>query len=143
MPCLRATVTGDTPCCRLSAAISRFCSAVQRRRRSRPVINSMRRLRMLVRLVVGVSSESNATAITLSSFLKDDRWPNFPRVAQCAAAISLTLDVSMNEDQLRNRMGHGPANLAVLRHMALNLLRKETSKGSLPKKLRRAALSNA
>src|SRR5271166_5705280 len=90
MPCLRATMTDDTPCCRLSAAISRFCSAVQRRRRSRPVITSMRRLRMLVRLVVGVSSESNATAITLSSFLKDDRWPNFPRVAQCAAAISLT-----------------------------------------------------
>src|SRR5208282_5449029 len=90
MPCLRATMTGDTPCCRLSAAISRFCSAVQRRRRSRPVITSMRRLRMLVRLVVGVSSESNATAITLSSFLKDDRWPNFPRAAQCAAAISLT-----------------------------------------------------
>src|SRR5208283_1001433 len=91
MPCLRATMTGDTPCCRLSAAISRFCSAVQRRRRSRPVITSMRRLRMLVRLVVGVSSESNTTAITLSSFLKDDRWPNFPRAAQCAAAISLTL----------------------------------------------------
>ena len=31
----------------------------------------------------------------------------------------------------------------VLRHMALNLLRKELSKGSLPKKLRRAALSEA
>src|SRR5271166_4758391 len=94
MPCLRATMTDDTPCCRLSAAISRFCSAVQRRRRSRPVITSMRRLRMLVRLVVGASSESNATAITLSSFLKDDRWPNFPRAAQCAAAISLTHDTA-------------------------------------------------
>jgi predicted transposase YbfD/YdcC len=53
------------------------------------------------------------------------------------------LDVSMNEDQARNRLGHGPQNLAVLRHMALNLLRKEPSKGSLPKKLRRAALSEA
>ena len=53
------------------------------------------------------------------------------------------LDVSMNEDQARNRLGHGPENLAVLRHMALNLLRKEPSKGSLPKKLRRAALSEA
>jgi len=52
------------------------------------------------------------------------------------------LDVSMNEDQARNRTGNGPENLAVLRHMALNLLRKEPSKRSLPKKLRRAALSD-
>jgi predicted transposase YbfD/YdcC len=51
------------------------------------------------------------------------------------------LDVSMNEDQARNRLGHGAQNLAVLRHMAINLLRKEPSKGSLPKKFRRAALS--
>jgi predicted transposase YbfD/YdcC len=51
------------------------------------------------------------------------------------------LDVSMNEDRTRNRMGHGPHNLAVLRHLALNLLRSEPSKGSLPKKFRRAALS--
>jgi predicted transposase YbfD/YdcC len=53
------------------------------------------------------------------------------------------LDVSMNEDQARNRIGNGPENLAVLRHMALNLLRKEPSRRSLPKKLRRAALSDA
>jgi hypothetical protein len=46
---------------------------------------------MLVRLVVGAFSDSNATAITLSSFLKDDRWPDFPRAAQCADATSLTL----------------------------------------------------
>jgi len=52
------------------------------------------------------------------------------------------LDVSMNEDQARNRTGNGPENLAVLRHMALNLLRKEPSRRSLPKKLRRAALSD-
>ena len=52
------------------------------------------------------------------------------------------LDVTMNEDQARSRMGHGPQNLAVLRHMALNLVRKETAKGSLPKKLRRAAWSD-
>jgi hypothetical protein len=47
---------------------------------------------MLVRLVVGAFSDSNATAITLSSFLKDDRWPDFPRAAQCADATSLTID---------------------------------------------------
>jgi predicted transposase YbfD/YdcC len=53
------------------------------------------------------------------------------------------LDVTMNQDRARNRMDSGPQNLAVLRHMALNLVRKESSKGSLPKKLRRAAWSDA
>jgi predicted transposase YbfD/YdcC len=52
------------------------------------------------------------------------------------------LDVILNEDNARNRIGHGPQNLAVLRHMALNLVRKEASKGSLRKKLRRAAWSD-
>ena len=51
--------------------------------------------------------------------------------------------MDLNEDQARNRMDNGPQNLAVLRHMALNLVRKETSKGSLPKKLRRAAWSDS
>jgi predicted transposase YbfD/YdcC len=32
------------------------------------------------------------------------------------------LDVVMNEDQDRTRLGHGPHNLAVLRHMALNAM---------------------
>src|SRR3954451_2260916 len=90
MPYLRATMIGDTPGCKLSAAISRFCSAVQRRRRSRPVITSIRRLRVLVRSVVGASSAANATAITPSSSLKDDRWRDSHRVAQCAAATPLT-----------------------------------------------------
>jgi predicted transposase YbfD/YdcC len=49
------------------------------------------------------------------------------------------LDVVMNEDQQRARLGHGPNNLAVLRHMALNVIQKETSKGSLRGKLKRAA----
>ena len=51
------------------------------------------------------------------------------------------LDVTFNEDQSRSRMDHAPQNLAVLRHMALNLVRRDTSKGSLRKKIRRAALS--
>ena len=48
------------------------------------------------------------------------------------------LDVVMNEDQNRNRLGHGPNNLAVLRHMALNVMQKEPSKGSLRGKFKRA-----
>jgi hypothetical protein len=39
-------------------------------------------------------------------------------------------DVVMNEDQDRTRLGNGPHNLAVLRHMALNAMQKEGSKGS-------------
>jgi len=49
------------------------------------------------------------------------------------------LDVVMNEDQDRTRLGHGPENLAVLRHIALNLMQKEPSKGSLRGKIKRAA----
>ena len=49
------------------------------------------------------------------------------------------LDVVMNEDQQRARLDNGPNNLAVLRHMALNVVQKETSRGSLRGKLKRAA----
>ena len=48
------------------------------------------------------------------------------------------LDVVMNEDQARNRMDNGPYNLAILRHMALNVMQKEGSKGSLRGKFKRA-----
>jgi predicted transposase YbfD/YdcC len=48
------------------------------------------------------------------------------------------LDVVMNEDQDRTRMGYGPENLAVLRHMAINAMQKEGSKGSLRGKFKRA-----
>jgi predicted transposase YbfD/YdcC len=48
------------------------------------------------------------------------------------------LDVTMNEDQDRNRMDNSPYNLAILRHMALNVMRKEGSKGSLRGKFKRA-----
>jgi predicted transposase YbfD/YdcC len=48
------------------------------------------------------------------------------------------LDVVMNEDQDRSRMDNGPHNLAVLRHMAMNLMQKDTAKGSLRGKFKRA-----
>ena len=43
-------------------------------------------------------------------------------------SLHWVLDVAMNEDQCRVRTGHAAANLATLRHLALNLLRKETTK---------------
>ena len=48
------------------------------------------------------------------------------------------LDVVMNEDQERTRLGNGPHNLAVLRPMVLKAMQKEGSKGSLRGKFKRA-----
>lgn len=52
------------------------------------------------------------------------------------------LDVVMNEDQDRTRLGHGPHNLAVLPHMAINTMQTEGSKGSLRGKFKRAGWDN-
>jgi hypothetical protein len=41
------------------------------------------------------------------------------------------IDVVMNEDQQRNRSHHGPNNPAILRHMALNVVQKDPTKGFL------------
>lgn len=49
------------------------------------------------------------------------------------------LDVTMNEDASRNRMDNGPYNLAILRHMALNVMGREESKASLRAKFKKAA----
>jgi len=53
------------------------------------------------------------------------------------------LDVTMNEDGLRNRKDHGPENLALLRRLALNLATLEPSKASIKGKLKRAGWDNA
>jgi predicted transposase YbfD/YdcC len=53
------------------------------------------------------------------------------------------LDVAFDEDHSRVRTGHAPANLAVLRHMAINLLKKETSaKGGIKIKRLQAGWSD-
>jgi predicted transposase YbfD/YdcC len=53
------------------------------------------------------------------------------------------LDVVMNEDEDRTRMGNGPENLAVLRHMPINAMQKEGSKGSLRGKFKRTGWNDA
>jgi predicted transposase YbfD/YdcC len=58
--------------------------------------------------------------------------------------VHWVLDVAFREDMSRIRMDHGPANFALIRHIALNLLRQETSfKGSIKTKRLKAGWNNA
>jgi predicted transposase YbfD/YdcC len=75
----------------------------------------------------------------LSRFLSPERLNQVVRQHwSIENSLHWRLDVVMNEDQDRTRMGHGPHNLAVLRHMAINAMQKEGSKGSLRGKFKRA-----
>jgi predicted transposase YbfD/YdcC len=49
------------------------------------------------------------------------------------------LDVSFGEDQSRLRTGHGAKNMAVVRHLALNLVRQVADKRSIKRRRKRAA----
>ena len=64
----------------------------------------------------------------------------FPRPTQ--HSLHWVLDVTFREDDSRLRSGYGAENFAVIRHIALNLLKREPSKGSLKRKCYKAALSN-
>ena len=57
-------------------------------------------------------------------------------------SLHWVLDVTMNEDQARNRTGNGAENLALLRRMALNLARTEPAKGSMRGKIKKAGWSD-
>jgi hypothetical protein len=53
------------------------------------------------------------------------------------------LDIAFREDDSRVRTGNAPQNLAVLRHMSLNLLKQETtSKGGIKARRKRAGWDN-
>lgn len=57
--------------------------------------------------------------------------------------VHWVLDVTFREDACRIRAGHAAQNFAVLRHLALNLLRQDTTcRGSLPTKRFKAALND-
>jgi len=54
-----------------------------------------------------------------------------------------TLDVVFDEDRARNRKDHGPENLALLRKLALNLLRTHPAHASMRRKVKRAGWDDA
>ena len=59
-------------------------------------------------------------------------------------SLHWVLDVAFREDDSRVRTGHAPENLAIIRHLALNLLRQDTSRRvGLANKRFRAALDTS
>ena len=93
---------------------------------------------------IGAKITSETAYYLLSTPLSADR---FCQVARSHWGIENSLhwvlDVTMNEDQSRNRKDSGPENIALLRRLALNLARIETSKGSMKGKLKRAGWDDA
>jgi predicted transposase YbfD/YdcC len=85
-------------------------------------------------------TSSEAAYYLLSQPLTAERFNSVAR-AHWGVENSLhwCLDVIMQEDWARNRMDNGPQNLAVLRHMALNVMRKDPKKASLRGKFKIAA----
>jgi predicted transposase YbfD/YdcC len=57
-------------------------------------------------------------------------------------SLHWVLDIAFREDESRIRKDYAPENFAILRHMALNLLRKETSSKSIKRKRLRAGWDN-
>jgi predicted transposase YbfD/YdcC len=57
-------------------------------------------------------------------------------------SLHWVLDVTFREDDSRIRKHNAPQNMAVLRHIALNILKQDPSKGSLKQKRYRAALDD-
>jgi len=53
------------------------------------------------------------------------------------------LDVVFDEDRARNRKDNGPENLAILRKLALNLIRSHPDKASIRRKIKRAGWDEA
>ena len=54
-----------------------------------------------------------------------------------------TLDVVFHDDLVRLRTGHGPENMAVIRHCAMNLVREADDKHSLKVRRKKANLEPA
>jgi predicted transposase YbfD/YdcC len=62
---------------------------------------------------------------------------------QIENSLHWVLDVSFDEDRCRVRKDHAPENMAILRHIALNLIKQEKSfKGSVKTKRLKAAWEN-
>ena len=93
---------------------------------------------------VGTKVTTETAYYLLSTALSAERFGEVARAHWgIENGLHWVLDVTMNEDQARNRRDHGPENIALLRRLALNLAKLEGSKGSMKGKLKRAGWNDA
>lgn len=92
-----------------------------------------------VRQTAGGKETVSTRFFILSAQLSAERFAHVAR-AHWSIENNLhgALDVAMGEDAARNRAGHGPQNLSLLRKLALNIIKADDEKGSLKGKLKRA-----
>jgi predicted transposase YbfD/YdcC len=101
-------------------------------------------------LVIEESSRTlwNKTTPSLRFFLSSlkPEFPDFPASIRSHWGVEnqlhWCLDVLFNSDDSRIRKDHAPRNMSILRRLALNLLRQDTSKSSLKMKRYQAGLDN-
>lgn len=101
--------------------------------------------------IVRVDTETfeNGNTTTSRRFYVTSRSMTAAQAAQAIRAhwaietsLHWVLDVTFNEDKARGRTGNGPANMAVVRHFAFNMLRIVDDKRSIKLRRKRAARNN-
>jgi len=89
--------------------------------------------------VVGSRRETDTRIFALSRMLSPKALLKTARAHWAIEnGLNWQLDMALNEDAARNRRDHGPANIAVLRRRAIDIARRDTSKGALKTKLKQA-----
>lgn len=75
----------------------------------------------------------------LSTLLSSERMLEVARTHwSIENQLHWVLDVAFDEDRVRSRKDHAPQNLALMRKLALNILRQHPDKGSIKGKIKRA-----
>jgi predicted transposase YbfD/YdcC len=96
------------------------------------------------RLAAGQPETTMIRHYLLSTLLSPDRLLEVVRSHWTIEnQLHWTLDVILDEDGSRARKDNAPQNLATLRKLALNLLRRHQGKGSIRGKIKRAGWNNA
>lgn len=115
-----------------------LANATLAKRHRFPGIRALGRIEAL-RRVEGKPDERSVRYFVLSQPLAPDKLLHAVRSHWgIENQLHWVLDVVFDEDRARNRKDHGPENLALVRKLALNMLRTHPSTASLRRKIKRA-----